>query len=208
LVEAPSERPNGAPPAEHGAAPDCLQPTLRCGFRQQVSLGVGQQVTGRPVTASAVPWRPVELKAIIFSTEKEAWRVSSDFTNQWQSKLRPVMTWVLICSGIIYLIVSGLYMWWGYRQVELINATPMTEILNELPCSPEKSVPAAADVLDCQQLRATLALETRLVQQRFDEMRVVMMIRMSMKYLGFMVGMILCLVGAVFILGRLDHAPR
>jgi hypothetical protein len=35
----------GAPPhthsTEHGAAPDCQKPPLRCGFRQQVSLGVG-----------------------------------------------------------------------------------------------------------------------------------------------------------------------
>jgi hypothetical protein len=55
------------------------------------------------------------------------------------------------------------------------------------------------------ELRARLLLESDLVERRYRQANSVILARLWTRYLGFLTGMVLALVGALFVLGRLQE---
>jgi len=60
------------------------------------------------------------------------------------------------------------------------------------------------DRITCQQMRTAAVLEGNLVARRYHQLNVSMMSRVWSHYLGFVTGMMLALVGAAFVLGRVS----
>ncbi|MEH6651425.1 MAG: hypothetical protein V7707_15470 [Motiliproteus sp.] len=54
-----------------------------------------------------------------------------------------------------------------------------------------------------KQWRTLVVLESHVLQQRYHQANVLLMARIWIRYLGFVTGMMLALIGAVFILGKL-----
>lgn len=67
------------------------------------------------------------------------------------------------------------------------------------------ALPESTD-LDASRLRAQILLESIAIARRYHQANVLLMSRVWARYLGFVTGMILALVGAVFILGKLQEA--
>jgi hypothetical protein len=60
------------------------------------------------------------------------------------------------------------------------------------------------DVLHASKIRAQVMLEANALERRYHQANVLLMSRVWTRYLGFVTGMILALVGVTFILGRLQ----
>jgi hypothetical protein len=87
-----------------------------------------------------------------------------------------------------------------------INDSPPFDA-SALKSMPDPNCPTLdTGVLDLQRLRLEGALEANVVARRYHQANVLLMSRVWSHYLGFVTGMILSLVGAAFVLGRLKDS--
>ena len=65
---------------------------------------------------------------------------------------------------------------------------------------------SATEQQACVRWKVLVQLEAYTIERRYHQANAALMVRAWIKYLGFLTGMILAIVGAVFILGRLTEA--
>ena len=118
----------------------------------------------------------------------------------WQSKLLPVMALMLVLLTA-YFCVSNI------KQVELVqdhiqktHEIDLTPALNALQADGRET---ASDRLNFSQWKTRAVLEAHALECRYHQASVLLMSRVYTIYLGFITGMILALVGATFILGKM-----
>jgi hypothetical protein len=75
----------------------------------------------------------------------------------------------------------------------------LSEALSQLPSSSL----TPAQMIEASKLKALIMLEGHSSQRQYHQANVLLMARVWTSYLGFVTGMVLALVGAAFILGRL-----
>ncbi len=121
----------------------------------------------------------------------------------WQRKLLPLMAAVLILAAIFFAVMSVFELREFYDEVAhepLDLAMHFTEM--------EQGAPA--DTLnhpDYVRFRVLALLEAEALQRRYHQANATMLGRIWTRQIGFITGMLLALVGAAFILGRLQEAP-
>lgn len=121
--------------------------------------------------------------------------------DQWQRKMLPVMTWTILALTAFFFLASlGQLIflhdriWRGSEQA--LKAVPDTLA----GARPE-------DALAASSFDALAELELYVLERRYHQANVFLMSRVWVRYLGFVTGMILALIGAIFVLGKLRE-PR
>jgi hypothetical protein len=108
----------------------------------------------------------------------------------WQEKLLPLMRWMLV-SLTAFFIAATLYQ--AYSLQQRIVALG----------SEEFRLPTDATGTDTDTWKARIGLEAYAIRHRYQHSSLILMSRAWIIYLGFVTGMILAMVGATFILGKI-----
>ena len=134
----------------------------------------------------------------------EAQRARAKSKARWQRLLLPVMIGTIIVATVAFLALS-LFDTWSVRQ--RITDAPQLDLRNELAglrCADATMSPAERGT--CLEWKVAVLLEDHTINRRYHQANVALLVRMSVKYLGFLTGMLMSLVGAAFVLGRLTEA--
>ena len=123
--------------------------------------------------------------------------VAQDKTT-WQNRLLPLMTWMLVGLTLFFFIASFVQLFYLHNR---IDDAPVSELP---PFVAEESEKAGAS-FQAMQWHTLAVLENYTLNQRYHQANVLLMARIWTRYLSFVTGMILCLVGASFILGKLKE---
>ena len=118
----------------------------------------------------------------------------------WQERLLPFMT-IMIAGLTLFFFVASFaqlaYLHWNILQGTRVDVRQSLDIMsNEALTTPEQ-------VLAAGQLQSYTTLELYTLERRYHQANVLLMSRVWINYLGFVTGMILALVGATFIIGKL-----
>ena len=130
--------------------------------------------------------------------------IESKQLNQWQNKLLP---WLVIMPTLLIL----LFIYLATRQMQQFNAV----IDAKTESSVERILTAPSDPALDSRLKGdmdyvrwvTLArMEEKSLDRRYNQGGLLLASRIFTKYLGFFTGMILAIVGSVFIIGKLQES--
>lgn len=127
----------------------------------------------------------------------------SPSTDQWQRRLLPVMVAMVAVVTVFFLLASLFQLYSIHNRIE---ASPVLELGPALALLESAAPGAERDpqtTLDFARWKTLAILEGHTLQRRYHQANVLLMARVWVRYLGFVTGMILSLVGAVFILGKL-----
>jgi hypothetical protein len=113
--------------------------------------------------------------------------------DQWQSRLLPLMIRMLVGLTVFFFLASLIQLVYLHTS---IREGPRLDVV-DLMVGEGGEDGLAAD------LRALVILESNALERRYHQANVLLMSRVWRRYLGFVTGMILALVGAAFILGKL-----
>lgn len=113
---------------------------------------------------------------------------------RWQRRLLPLMMWMVVGLTLFFFIASFAQL--AYLHVTIKNAP--TVAVDSLTVPENANSPEQA-----RRFNALAQLEGSLLANRYHQANVFLMSRVWARYLGFVTGMILALVGAAFILGKL-----
>lgn len=117
--------------------------------------------------------------------------------DQWQLKVLPFMTRAIAVMGLLFFLSSFVQI--HLMHVELQTAPEVEEASASLD---DLESPAKAELM---RWNALVTLERETLRAREQATNAVILRQASLLNLGFLTGMVLCLVGAVFVLGRLQE---
>lgn len=121
---------------------------------------------------------------------------------RWQVRLLPLMKWMVVGLASFFFITSLaqlVYLHWEIARAPEADLRPAQSSLGRVPESPSEDQRLAAF-----RAQSAVLLELHAMQRRYHQANVLLMSRIWIRYLGFVTGMMLALVGAVFILGKLE----
>lgn len=143
-----------------------------------------QEVTQHDLTGDVVRSRPHAEKSL----------------NKWQTRLLPLMESMLAGLTLFFFLATCGQLIYLHQRIGQAPRINVSELLPEQ--SPTSTI---EEKMQVAQLRATIALEANALERRYHEANVALMSQLWIRYLGFVTGMILALVGAVFILGKVQE---
>lgn len=118
----------------------------------------------------------------------------------WQAKLLPVMVFMVL-GLTVFFFAASLYQLFSLQN--RISQSPNLDLSPVLAHATEDNPLAGKEMLETQRWKTLTLLEEHAVRQRYHQANVLLMARVWVRYLGFVTGMTLALVGAVFVLGKL-----
>lgn len=129
----------------------------------------------------------------------EATSSVSDDVQSWQERLLPLMVWMVVGLTLFFFIASFAQL--AYLHVSIQQA-PKVNLDEQL------AVPGNVQSVEkAREFNLLARLEASTLRHRYHQANVFLMSRVWARYLGFVTGMILALVGAAFILGKLREQP-
>lgn len=123
---------------------------------------------------------------------------------QWQRRLLPTMIGTLILATIAFLSLSLFDTYTVRRGILAAPLVALDPVLAGVNCNAAGMT--GVDRGNCVQWKIRVMLEQQTVNSRYHQANVALLVRVSVKYLGFLTGMLMSLVGAVFVLGRLTES--
>lgn len=118
---------------------------------------------------------------------------------RWRNRLLPVMRGGLVVMAVFFFAASLVQYHLLYR--DLRGMGPRTQVALE---TLEKTIPQTQRTnVDFLQWKTLVLLEQDAMSMRYQQINATLLLRTWTRYTGFLVGMVLALVGAFFILGRL-----
>jgi len=121
-------------------------------------------------------------------------------TQGWQTTMLPVMTKFLIGLTVFFFMASAVQLVYLQREISNNPKLDPNTIFQHVPETARQGESYSMDPF----MRGLLHLEYNAVARRYHQANVSLMSRIWTKYLSFVTGMILCVVGAAFILGKLS----
>lgn len=121
---------------------------------------------------------------------------------KWQNRLLPLMSILLICLTIFFLVAS-IFQLYALQSNIMLNQQP--DLNSELKALNPVNGELPTNTFEKARLAALIQLEANSVQRRYHQAATATLARVWTIYLGFLTGMILSLVGAAFILGKLHE---
>jgi hypothetical protein len=119
----------------------------------------------------------------------------------WQRRMAAFMTASVIVAAAFFAIVTL----WQYGRFEAILVKPAAAL--EDVWSRQVIAPTTYEQqFELAKTRAAFALERELIARRYDQANLTLTTRLWTRLMGFITGMILALVGAAFVLGKLSEA--
>ena len=123
---------------------------------------------------------------------------------QWQTKLLPFMTSIIILLAVFFFITTLLQM--IYLQISIANS-PQFDVNKSLSGLQIDSAVNYQQKIEVTRLRSLILLEDVAMAKQYHQANVLLMSRLWISYIGFVTGMILAFTGAAFILGKLIEPP-
>jgi hypothetical protein len=123
---------------------------------------------------------------------------------QWQRLLLPMMIGTVIVATVAFLALSLFDTWSVRRSIAEAPQIDLTPVLGAVQCA--GATTTAPEQAQCLQWKVAVLLEQQTINRRYHQANVALIVRVSVKYLGFLTGMLMSLMGAVFVLGRLTEA--
>jgi hypothetical protein len=123
-------------------------------------------------------------------------------TLAWQRLLLPLMSTVVIGLTIVFVALSTVQLG---RLQKFIQEEP-TLSMESLGLTPANAPDDAVAAFTYAQFRTLTALELHVIQRRHHQANLLVMSRTWTRYMGFLTGMILALIGATFVLGKLQES--
>jgi hypothetical protein len=133
------------------------------------------------------------------TTESEDSKLSA-----WQTNLLPLMTYMIVGLAIFFFLASLCqlaYLHWSILGGSRADACEPLDVLSH------DSLLTPEEVLSASHLQMSTTLECYVLERRYHQANVSLMSSVWVRYLGFVTGMILALVGASFVLGKLRESP-
>jgi hypothetical protein len=122
--------------------------------------------------------------------------------DRWQQGLLPLMKGMIVGLTFFFFIISFVQLFYLHRRIERAPALDINDSFAHLETDTELSF---EDSISASRLMALMMLEANALERRHHQANVLLMSRVWVRYLGFVTGMILALVGAAFILGKLQE---
>jgi len=119
---------------------------------------------------------------------------------KWQERLLPVMVGLLIGLTLFFFISTFLQISYLYRS---ILEMPAIDIDSDVGEKLVANAETFEDRLNARDLEVRSKMEAYIVSQRYHHQSILLMSNLWIRYLGFATGMILALVGASFVLGKM-----
>lgn len=117
----------------------------------------------------------------------------------WQRRLLPLMVRAVVVLAVFFFVVTLgqlSYIHWQLRQTRESTIPVAVSELTAAPVDPEPNLARAW-------LGIAALLEEEAMARRYDMASVTLMAHIWIRYMGFVTGMIMAVIGAVFILGKL-----
>lgn len=126
----------------------------------------------------------------------------------WQQRMLPIMVQMLVGLTAFFFVVSLVQLTYLHSTIQ--RAPEMS--LEPAFAAIDRTPPASDnDRLRAAQLKTLAILDVGTTQRRYHQVNATLMARIWTRYMGFVTGMILAVLGSVFILGKLqepsDGAP-
>lgn len=112
--------------------------------------------------------------------------------SRWQLLLLPLMAAIVVGLTVFFFSVSR-------QQLEQLQ----TRIAEAPAVDLQATFGGPAPDIETERWRTLALLEQNALEHRYRQAKVLLMSRLWLKYLGFVTGMIIAIVGAAFVLGRL-----
>jgi hypothetical protein len=119
----------------------------------------------------------------------------------WQKRLLPVMVKMVIGLTIFFFAASFVQLFYLHNHMATAKGLDLKAVLPGI----EPSGGSAEERLDATRWAGLVGLEQYSIQRRYHQANVLLMARVWTRYLGFVTGMICTLIGAIFILGKLQE---
>jgi hypothetical protein len=147
-----------------------------------------------PVVSTSIPQDP--LAAPLTSGVRTSTGTTLAASEQrWQVRLLPLMSRMIVGLTVFFFAASLGQLIYLDRAIERVPATDFAQL--------GIGAPGAAQRLASPEFRVLASLDAALLERKYHQANVFLMGRLWTSYLGFVTGMILALVGAVFILGKM-----
>jgi hypothetical protein len=179
------------------------------------SLEAGKLVNA-PVTAviASAPDTPelgAKPQAIVHKEGRRATVGSSDRT--WQKRLLPLMVGLLVTLTAFFIVASFVQLYYLQTRIEKAPRldlgpamTSLDEIAKDMQSGKIQDPRALNSRIEQARWQTLSILEANVLQRRYHHAGVLLISRIWTRYLGFVTGTILAMVGAAFILGKLQEA--
>ena len=122
-----------------------------------------------------------------------------DHTRRWQDRMAPLMSAVVIAAAIFFAVVALVR--FSSLEAQLTAQRPSPPVIewtgDQRPSSLSEQLGVADSI-------ARYELEREIITRRYETAQLAFTARLWTRFMGFMTGMLLALVGAVFVLGKLD----
>ena len=123
----------------------------------------------------------------------------------WQSHLLPFMAAVLVCLTVFSCVVNVVETYLVLHHIETNHEIDIKPALAMLDTN--VSGLSASDRFAYARWKTLSTLEVNTIESRYHQASIAVMTRVYIVFLSFATGMVLALVGATFILGKLREAP-
>jgi hypothetical protein len=133
--------------------------------------------------------------------DKETQGTEARDLRTWQKRLLPAMLKMVIGLTVFFFAASFVQLF--YLQNHMATSTGI-DLKSVMPVM-ESGTAADKSRLDAVRWTGLVALEQYSIERRYHQANVLLMARVWTRYLGFVTGMICTLVGAIFILGKLQE---
>jgi hypothetical protein len=126
-----------------------------------------------------------------------------DIINKWQKRLLPFMTKILITLSVFFFLGSVIQFLYLnnliFNNPKINVQRPLSDLILDSSLTHEQ-------ILENTRLKALVLLEEGSLQNQYYQANTLLISRLWISYLGFVTGMIMAVVGAVFILGKLSES--
>jgi hypothetical protein len=119
---------------------------------------------------------------------------------QWQRRMATFMTASIVTAAVFFAVIT-IWQFVRFGDSARSGALATVDLFEQLTIPPK----TFQEELALTQARAAYALERELVSRRYGQANLTLTTRVWTRLMGFITGMILSLVGAAFILGKLSE---
>lgn len=126
--------------------------------------------------------------------------VNGKTASEWQWRSRPLMIGMLVTLSAFFFAATLYQLYDLNRRIDQSPQLDARALLAPAEC---RESPTSASCVELKRLNIGALLEANVVARRYHQASVLLMASIWSRYLGFVTGMILALVGAAFILGQL-----
>ena len=125
----------------------------------------------------------------------------SSFVDGWQVRLLPFMSWFVTCLAVAFLALS-------IFDIVLIRKSIERDTSDDSRTAIQQQIQSEKILLTPAQVseQSLLILEADALDNRYRQANALLMSRIWTKHLAFITGVILALLGAIFILGKMTES--